>query len=319
MTLTKFPNGVSSYGLPVVGGAHITTGTIFFVDSNTGSNSYDGKDSVHPVSTITYALGLCTANKGDIIYVMPGHVESADVNVNKAGVTIIGLGQGALRPRAKLVTDTSASWLISSCDVLIENIVFQTSIPLLARALEVNADDFTLLNCEWDGINDSDVPVSVVIVSSSANSVTIDGLRATVTSSTGPCTVIYLHGGFKHTIKNSFLVSGKATTTIGSAGGPIGSCDGSPLQELLIANNVMCTISSCSSGSAAVCGLTTGTGSGLIVGNYLGQNMTSQDGFWGSTWADISHDYGFYDNLFCLGVGTRGNSSVAGITPSCSG
>lgn len=319
MTLTKFPNGISSYGLPVVGGAHITTGTIFFVDSNTGSNSYDGKDSTKPFSTITYALSKCTANKGDIIYAMPGHVESADVDVNKAGVSIIGLGQGALRPRANLVTDTSASWIISSCDVLVENVVFHTSIPLLARAIEVNADDFALLNCEWDQGNDSDVPVSVVIVSSSANRVTIDGLWATVTSTTGPSSIIYLHGGFKHIIKNCLLMSGKATTTFGTAGGALASCDGSPLQELLLLNNVMATLSSCSSGSAAVCGLTTGLGSGLIIHNYFVQNMTSQDGFWGSTWADISHDYGFYDNLFALNVGIRGSSSVAGITPSCSG
>jgi len=63
MGLTQFPNGISSFGIPVIGGSQIpvTTGTYFFVDDS-GSNANDGLDPDHPVATIEYAFGLCTAD-----------------------------------------------------------------------------------------------------------------------------------------------------------------------------------------------------------------------------------------------------------------
>ena len=98
--VTKFPNGISSMGVPVVGGTVLTTGTVYFVDSNTGSNSYDGKDKNHPFADIDYAIGMCTASKGDVIIVMPGHAETktAAIALDVAGVTILGLGEGLLKP-----------------------------------------------------------------------------------------------------------------------------------------------------------------------------------------------------------------------------
>ena len=105
MGVTNFPNGVSSFGVTVLGGGvdiPATTGTYFFVDSSTGSNSYNGLDKNHPVATIDYAVGLCTANKGDIILVMPGHNEAitaaTSLVVDVAGIQIIGLGVNQSRP-----------------------------------------------------------------------------------------------------------------------------------------------------------------------------------------------------------------------------
>lgn len=322
MTLTKFPNGVSSYGLPVVGGAHVTTGTMFFVDSNTGSNSYDGRDSTKPFSTITYALGKCTANKGDIIYVMPSHVESADVNVSVAGVSIIGLGQGAIRPRLQLTVNTSSSLKISSCDVLIENLVITSSCEHLIHPVEVLADDFTMLNCEWQQTESSQNPKCVVEVASSANSVTIRGLWACAmsTSAADGTGLITLRGGNKHTIADCFLIAGKASSTNANVGGCIASCETATGNDFLIANNVMCVISSCSTGG--IMGLTTNVHAGMVIGNYLGFHGTAAGA--GSscevfiTQTDMTHDLGFFNNLFAQSIGVRGASSLANITPSCS-
>ena len=100
MGLTKFPNGISSMGMPVIGGAYSTTGSVFFVDSNTGSNGNSGADKDHPFADIDYAIGRCTASKGDIIFVMPGHSETAatQITCDVAGVSIIGLGRGGNNP-----------------------------------------------------------------------------------------------------------------------------------------------------------------------------------------------------------------------------
>src|SRR3990172_3618867 len=103
MTITPFPNGVSSFGVPVLGGGTIvTTGKIWFVDSVTGGNGNSGKDPQHALATIDYAVGLCTANKGDYIIVMPGHneaiISATSLVSDVEGVAIQGLGVGRSRP-----------------------------------------------------------------------------------------------------------------------------------------------------------------------------------------------------------------------------
>lgn len=90
-------------GLSELEGAGILTfGTIFYVDSNTGSNTANnGKAPNLAFATIEAAINACTANKGDVILVMPGHTEavtSTSLNVDVAGITILGLGSGSMKP-----------------------------------------------------------------------------------------------------------------------------------------------------------------------------------------------------------------------------
>src|SRR5690242_14286615 len=76
-------------------------GSVFYVNSVTGSDTAnDGRSLDTPYATITKAIAGTTANKGDVIFVMPGHSETrtAAITVNKAGIAIIGLGQGLVRP-----------------------------------------------------------------------------------------------------------------------------------------------------------------------------------------------------------------------------
>jgi len=80
-------------------------GEIFFVDSThaaAADSAGAGRSPDAPFATIDYAIGQCTANKGDVIYVMPGHAETvsgaAGIDFDVAGVKVIGLGAGAARP-----------------------------------------------------------------------------------------------------------------------------------------------------------------------------------------------------------------------------
>lgn len=60
---------------------------------------FEGK--AHFFSTIDAAIGACTTNAGDTIYVLPGHTEavtSTSIALDVAGVSIIGLGSGSLKP-----------------------------------------------------------------------------------------------------------------------------------------------------------------------------------------------------------------------------
>lgn len=153
MGLTSFPNGISSFGLPVLGGVGIpaTTGKYFFVDSVTGSNGNSGADSVHPLATIDFAVGLCTANKGDIIIVMPGHNESiasaTDLVVDVAGVSIIGLGVNQSRPVLDF-DNTAGSIEMDAANCRLSNIVLRASVSAVVVGINVDANDVTLDHLE---------------------------------------------------------------------------------------------------------------------------------------------------------------------------
>src|SRR3972149_5755717 len=106
MGLTNYPGGVSSFGMPMLGGGGVTipptTGSVFFVHSGTGSSGNDGLGPSSPTATIAQAIAKCTASKGDLVIVMPGHAENiasaTSLALNKAGVSVIGLGRGRNRP-----------------------------------------------------------------------------------------------------------------------------------------------------------------------------------------------------------------------------
>lgn len=144
-------------GVPVVGGGWLpiprVNGQYYFVDSNNGNNANDGLSIDRAFSTIDYAVGLCTANRGDVIVVMPGHVETvtaaAGLDLDVAGITIVGMGQGRNRPKINFTTVTTADMDVDAANITLVNLFFDcTSIDALAGGIDVNAADFTMLDCE---------------------------------------------------------------------------------------------------------------------------------------------------------------------------
>lgn len=68
MALTNFPNGVTSFGVPMIGGIGgiPLTGTWFFVDPANGSDSNDGLSPSSALSTLYMAHSKMTAGKNDV-------------------------------------------------------------------------------------------------------------------------------------------------------------------------------------------------------------------------------------------------------------
>jgi hypothetical protein len=128
-------------------------GNHFFVDSGTGKNSNNGRDWTSPLATIEAAIGKCTANNGDIIWVAPGHTETisaaAGIVFDVAGVTVIGLGNGTLRPKIVLGTATTADIDVTAANVTIRNVVFEANFADIAVCIDLDATDFTLEDCEF--------------------------------------------------------------------------------------------------------------------------------------------------------------------------
>ena len=152
MGYTKYPNGVSSFGMPVIG-KYATTGSVFFVDSTTGSNGNSGADPDNPFADIDYAIGKCTASKGDIIFVMPNHAETlttaAGIVFDVAGVACIGLGSGTDRPSITLGTTEACDVDVSADNVMIENMYFDmTGITAIVSGIDVDGANFLFYNNE---------------------------------------------------------------------------------------------------------------------------------------------------------------------------
>jgi hypothetical protein len=156
MSMSNYPNGFR-YGLTVRNQPILSThsGNIFWVgktpEGQAGSNGYDGTYN-WPFATIDFAIGKCAASHGDIIVVKAGHTETviaaSDITADMAGVSIIGLGSGADRPKITFSTDVAASVVISAASVTIENIVGISGIDGLTKPFDVTGSDCHL-DIEW--------------------------------------------------------------------------------------------------------------------------------------------------------------------------
>jgi len=92
MSLTNFPNGVTSFGVPVlpVGVSFAKNAKRFFVDASLGSDGNDGLSVNSPIATIQKAVDMCTDGAGDSIFVAPGTYAENVVITSKDYISIIG-------------------------------------------------------------------------------------------------------------------------------------------------------------------------------------------------------------------------------------
>lgn len=123
----------------------ITTGDVWFVDSATGTDSLGrGRSPQDPFATLDYAVDFCTADQGDIIYLMPAHAETEteeDIelfDINVAGITVIGLGVGDKRPTFTF-EDDGATVVLGAANCRLSNIRFISGVADLATVLEIEA------------------------------------------------------------------------------------------------------------------------------------------------------------------------------------
>ena len=165
MPMSNFPagfkDGVSIRGVPLT---QTHPGKVFWVSNSTvqlpnqkaGSNSNDGSFNA-PFSTVQKAVDTAVASRGDIIFVKPGHAESVSaaggLALNKAGVAIVGLGRGSLRPTITLDTANTATVSVAASNVTVSNILFKANFLNIATCFDIAnaqvANDLVVDNCEF--------------------------------------------------------------------------------------------------------------------------------------------------------------------------
>lgn len=182
-----FANGVSIRGVPI---AQTHPGRVFWVSSNTtgllagqrgGSDANRGTfDS--PFATLNYAITQCVADRGDIIFIKPGHAESVAsataLNFNVAGVAVVGLGLGTNRPKFTFTTANTATIPVSAANMSVQNCQFVANFLSIAAAFTLStAAEFTAQNNYF--YDTSSILNFLNIVKSTGAANTVDGLTFT--------------------------------------------------------------------------------------------------------------------------------------------
>ena len=178
-----FTNGLLVRGLPV---NQVHPGKVFWVNNSSvlaqggigGSNGNDGS-YLRPFSTIDYAVSQCKASRGDIVVVMPGYTQvvsaAAGLGLDVAGVAVIGLGSGSLRPTITLDTAATADIDVSAANISVQNMIFVANFADVATCFEVAAaKDFTVEYCEFRDTSASLNFINIIDTNAVANDA--DGL-----------------------------------------------------------------------------------------------------------------------------------------------
>ncbi|MFA5030686.1 MAG: hypothetical protein WC495_03795 [Patescibacteria group bacterium] len=172
-----FTHGVTVRNVPI----NLTLGTkakTFWVDSVHGDDHYLGTFT-RPFATLDYAIGKCTANHGDTIYVSAKHAETvvaaSGITFDVAGVSVIFLGEGSDRGTITFSTLVAASIVVSAANVTIKDARFVAGIDALTSPITI-----TGANCRISG-EWYDAPAKAatdcIITSAAADGLIIDGWK----------------------------------------------------------------------------------------------------------------------------------------------
>jgi len=292
MPRTNYPNGfsggVSIRGMPIM----VTNpGSVYWVDSVSGGNGNKGTVD-QPFGTIDYAIGRCTPSKGDIIYVKPGHTETISaaggIDMDVAGVAIVGLGIGALRPTITLDTAVTADFDMAAASCTIHNLVFTVNFADIVKVIDVTAADCTISECEFvataTNMNWTDV-IGVTGADDSADGLSVIGCRAFGLDSANNSFMLIANNINRMTVEDNIVVHDHA-----NALAFILHTTGGIMLNAMIRNNSYTSLKT--SGSLLVDNDVT-TNSGFIIGNRVSHADTA-----GELMVNASgNGLGLFDNL----------------------
>lgn len=215
---SRFPHGVSSYGVPVVSGLNAPImGDVYFVDSGdpNAANTTSNGTREAPFATIHYASTRCTANNGDVVFVLPGHTEtvatSGALTFGVAGVTYIGIGNGSSRPTIN-VTATTADILMSSANTTLFNMLITGGIDVITGVMVISAADCSLLNIETRDVTGQ--ATDFIVTTAGADRLKISGWIHNGATAAGADTALSIVGGDGIIVENFQIFGNFAVAAI---------------------------------------------------------------------------------------------------------
>jgi len=239
---------------------------VFFVDS-TNSLASDsegfGENPDMPFATIDYAVSQCTDSVGDVIYAMPGHIEvltaGGDLDLDVIGISVRGLGEGALQPVISFTTIISVDMDVDAASITCENLNFQAAFADITAMIDVNATDFTLRNCRFTQ-SAADMNALICVqdaAGAGSDRITIENCEAIMYDASNTHFVNFAGTGEEHIVRNNVLLGDWGTVAVGGAG---------VLILWTVADNYIHNIAAADDAGIA----TAATSTGMVYNNRLG-------------------------------------------------
>ena len=306
MGLTHYPHGVASFGMPVLGMGEetMTTGNVFFVDSG-AANASDGNRATSPdapAATIDGCIAKCTANNGDIIFVMPGHDENptSSITMDIAGVWIRGLGWGADRPTVTFGA-AAACVAMSAASCRVSNIRFDlgTVAATVNDLFVVTKPDCIIENCETVPHATSQFNTIINADTSATRLVVRNNRFLTLTTDTGTTTGFELNGCDQIQIYNNLIFGNFSADAIDN--------DTDEILDAFVFNNIIRNTS-----TAGECFDMDANATGIFVSNHFGGGLNYEANVTGGLAAGVTAIM-YSDNW--MWDSTAGGGKSGGIFP----
>ena len=297
-----FSNGVTIRGVPIT---QLHPGEVFWVNNSsvpakgaiTGSDGNKGTRQ-QPFGTLDYAIGKCTAGRGDIIVLMPGHTETVTsattIALDVAGVAVLGLGTGTLRPTITYTTANTATINVTADNVAIKNIRFVANFLGVASAITTGAAaNFTLEDCEFTDtsaiLNFKAKVTTTVSVNADNMHILNNHIRSiATTNAVAPIVVLGTMTGL--TIKGNRVVNTVAQNNVSQ----LLSHAALVMTDLLVQDNIVHCVNTDTATGAVLISTTAVTGSGLVIGN----RVRALDVAAAILVTATQVTYGMFDNLY---------------------
>lgn len=302
---------VFAAGRPVGGTDEIGIGNTYYVSSIIAGQ--DGASPATACATLALALAKCTANQGDKIVILPGHVETiiAATAITPAGVRIVGLGVGTKRPTFTFTTIASAGYTVAVDNVSFENIIFVGNFLSIVSLFTLNtAAEFSLVNCDFRDTDATHGFLSIVTTTVAVNS---DGLsiincrrKSAATTTPGPLVVV-ANTIDRVTLTDNFLTHSVASNNIAQ----LLEHGALVVTNLLCAWNFLYSINTDTATGAILVKTTATTGSGMIMHNRIRALDVAAE----IVVTAAAIQYGFFDNLY-IGDGTNTSGFVSPVIGS---
>ena len=198
----SFGSGMPTFnGIPMLGSVSYSGNTYWVDDGDAKASNGNPGTADRPFATLDYAVGKCTANNGDVIYVKEGHTEvvtaAGGLDLDVAGITIIFLGNGTNRGSITFSTVVGADMDVDAANITMINPRFIAGIDALTGPIDVNAANFQMFDATWeDGttINTTDC----LVADANADELLVDGFT-------------FIDGDAAGTQKQSFIQVAAAT------------------------------------------------------------------------------------------------------------
>jgi hypothetical protein len=225
----------------------------------------------------TGAYAKCTAANNDVIVLMPGHAESiissTGALATKSGVSVYGLGSGALQPTFTISTSNAACVTVSAANQSWYNCRFNAAFLSIAACFVLTtATDFSVRNCLF--VDNDNLLDFLNIVKSTGAANTVDGLTVTGCQWKGLGT----------TSVSTFILTAAAIDRLTVIGNIVNQVATTDLASLIIATTGALTNLTCgynkttrlatTSTVALISGGST-TSNGFVYNNYMQTKDTS--------------------------------------------